>query len=126
MSTRYTVQLHFTFLAAEYITTELSPRIPGGLGWEPWLRAHADQSRGQRAMRLAGLWLAFPAVSSTAAIWAATYFYGNGRLEPAQLVAVSLLWICALASVLVSGWALWRLVYVTCVHPAGTPSAEPN
>lgn len=117
ISTRYTDELHFAFLAAQYITTELAPRIPGGLGWEPWLHAHADQSRAQRAIRLAGLWLAFPAVSVAAAVWAITHFYTSSHLSPAQLSAITALWIASLASVPVSGWALWRLVYVTCDHP---------
>jgi hypothetical protein len=126
ISTKYTDELHFTFLAAQYITTELSPRIPGGLGWEPWLHAHADQSRTQRALRLAGLWLAFPAVSGAAAVWAATYFYSSSHLSPAQVSAVTALWIASLASVPVSGWVLWQLVYVTCDHPAGTSPDSPE
>lgn len=57
ISTRYTDELHFAFLAAQYISTDLAPRVPGGLGWEPWLHAHADQSRTQRAIRKPALWL---------------------------------------------------------------------
>ena len=125
ISTRYTDELHFAFLSAQYITTELAPRIPGGLGWEPWLHAHADQSRTQRAIRLAGLWLAFPAVSGAAAIWAAVSFYSS-HLSPAQLSALTALWVASFASVPVSGWALWRLVYITCEHPAGTSRDSPE
>ncbi|MEU3505829.1 hypothetical protein ABZ726_35835 [Streptomyces hundungensis] len=126
LGTRYAAQLHFSFLAAQYIATELSPRVPGGLGWEPWLGDRASQHRGHKAVRLTGLWLAFPAVAGAAVIWSAMYFYGHGRLGGVQLTVVTILWLFALAAVPATGWVLWRLVYVICGHPASTTSNPPN
>jgi hypothetical protein len=54
-----------------YIRTELSGRVPGGLGWEAWLRAHRSAQR--RYQVLNPLFISFPGISFLALLGALPY-----------------------------------------------------
>jgi len=74
---------------AKYIMEELSPRVPGGLRWEEWLRQYLS-SGGQRSGRLGGrlrigLHLPFPSifpmVSMAAIAWTVPYILFSNHVS---------------------------------------------
>lgn len=83
------------YRAARYINEELSPRVPGGLGWESWLRsAGRYSSKPATVVRL----FTFSGTSLLGLIWAfeAAFFRTNAATTQAALVT---LWVVELISV---------------------------
>lgn len=121
LGTRYVDQQEFCFMAARYITEELSPRVRGGFGWEAWLNGQVREGRGARLIRVTALWLAYPAVAATALGWSAGTVFSERPTSAA--VGLIALWVAGWGAVVVSGWTLWKLVYSICRHPS--PAASP-
>jgi len=63
---RYSSQMVFLKLIGRYIRTELSPRVPGGLGWEEWRLANFRSADLSIFGRFHFAWVVFPAVSALA------------------------------------------------------------
>ncbi len=76
--------------AAHYIRVELDKKIPGGLGWEQWLREKRGDLRLRRV--LTRTWtqpaiLVYPAMSCLALTTTAVWFF-NTRQSPATPMAI--------------------------------------
>jgi hypothetical protein len=80
---RYVSQMVHLKLIGRYIRTELSPRVPGGLGWEEWRLTNLRPSDLSVFGRLHLAWTVFPAVS-VLAIGAFVLSALRGRMSDGQ------------------------------------------
>ncbi|MEU7903528.1 hypothetical protein [Actinoplanes sp. NPDC049118] len=90
---------------ATYIRTELSGRIPGGLGWEEWLRTHRAKPRRYRVLN--PLFISFPGISILAIVGSMPYLAAMHFSFTAVM-----LWAAWLADLALAGSAahlVWRI-----------------
>lgn len=96
------VAQHFgTLRVAEYITGELNDRVPGGLGWEEWLRRR--QPRGPHFLgSTLPLLLTFVATSVFALGWTIGYVFLRGGVETAPRIGLVVVWSFGVAAAVLS------------------------
>lgn len=87
---RYLRSERLILTAATYITNELSPRVPGGLKWEEWLRRRPNPNQYLR-------WLAhgppiFSAISVTALVWLIPYIFSTGKISEFNHTILIFIW----------------------------------
>jgi hypothetical protein len=113
---RYVEQQYGIQRVARYIKDELSPRIPGGLGWETWQLANSRFVRGSTIRRINALMIMFPAIGLCAVVWTTGTVFGNVlRLNAAQRVGVVSVWLLGVAAIVMSVQMIWTMVR----HPLG-------
>jgi len=95
------VAQHFgTVRVAQYIAEELDGRVPGGLGWEKWLR---ERPRSPHVLGFAlPHLLTFVAASLRALAWAAGYVFLRGDVAIAQRAGLVTIWLLGLATTALS------------------------
>lgn len=87
-------------LIATYIMTDLSPRVPGGLGWEKWLR---DPSRRHQIIRwVAPGQLLFSAISVFALVWVVPYIMFESRISRLDRWMLGVAWVLDFGLTIVS------------------------
>lgn len=113
---RYVSEHFGTLLAAHYIRAELSPRVPGGLRWEAWLRSDHQFKHVLPRRALVStlpLLLGFPGTGALALAWSFEPIYmpvdGIWNSGRGGLVAV---WLVGLAATGISAWLLVRMALV--------------
>jgi len=108
---RYVAQHLGTLIDALYIRVELSPRIPGGLGWEAWRHGPAVSRLGlplQRRLWLSTipLLLGFPGSAILALAWSASLFLPlSGPLTPGE-AGLAAVWLIGTTATVASAWLL--------------------
>lgn len=89
------VAQHFGLLrVAEYIRDELSPRVPGGLGWEDWL--HQRGGRPPFVALALPLLLTFVGAAALALWWTAGFVYAGDGESLSRHVGLIALWLAGL------------------------------
>lgn len=85
---------------ARYITHELSSRVPGGLGWEQWLRS------GERPLHLFGstlpLLLTYTGASALGLAWTFGVVFLRGGLPLDSRLGLAALWVLGFGAALLS------------------------
>lgn len=109
--------------AATYINTELSQKIPGGLGWEAWQVRQIDFVRGSIIRRVNSLLIVFPAVSVGALIWTVNVVFRPSllRLDFLEGTGFDVLWVLGLIAVVMCVQMIWSMLR----HPLGDASLPP-
>ena len=97
---RYLRSERLILTAATYIMSELSPRVPGGLKWEEWLRRRPNPNQYLR-------WLAhgppiFSAISLIALIWLIPYIFSIGKMSGFDRTMLILVWVFDFSLIAVS------------------------
>src|ERR1700728_3050512 len=97
---RYLRSERLILTAATYIMTELSPRVPGGLNWEEWLRRRPNPNQYLR-------WLAhgppiFSAISLVALAWLIPYILSVGKISGFDRTMLILIWVFDFSLIAVS------------------------
>ncbi|SCF34978.1 hypothetical protein GA0070618_5577 [Micromonospora echinospora] len=96
------VAQHFgTLRVAEYITAELSGRVPGGLGWEEWLRRRQPSNPHLLGSTLP-LLLTFVATSVFALGWTVGYVFLRGDVDIAPRIGLAAVWTLGMAATVLS------------------------
>jgi len=76
---------------AAYIMEKLDPRVPGGLGWEEWLR---KSSRGEPVIRwFASGPLLFCAISVLTLVWVVPYIMFESRISTVDRWMLGVAWV---------------------------------
>lgn len=97
---------------ALYIRTELDPQVPGGIGYEKWLRRTPDEPLGFRRMiryaQASPMGIIFPALAVLALGCVAWWFLHSGRTWSDPAIAPGLAaWTLGLVLTLLSLRLLW-------------------
>jgi hypothetical protein len=109
---RYVAQHLGTLIDALYIREELSPRVPGGLGWEAWRHGPAASRLGLPPRRR--LWLStiplllgFPGSATLALAWSFASLFPplNGPLT-ASTAGLAVVWMIGIVATVASSWLL--------------------
>jgi hypothetical protein len=105
---RHVAQYLGARLEAQYIREELSPRVPGGLGWEAWENEH------RRDYEMLGstvpLFITFVGSSLFASAWVGAFVWGHAVRAPSlQELALVLVWLAGLAAAALSTFLLVRI-----------------
>jgi hypothetical protein len=79
---------------ARYIDEELSPRVPGGLGWESWL-ARQGTLTGLN-MALHPYYLIFPGISAVSLGVNAYFMFHAGHVSGSYRMMLGLAWVCGI------------------------------
>ncbi|MER5705250.1 hypothetical protein ABT023_25360 [Micromonospora sp. NPDC002296] len=98
---RLVAQNFGTLRIAEYITDELSGRVPGGLGWEVWLRQRQPRSPHFLGSALP-LLLTFVATSVFALGWTIGYVFLRDGVEVAPRIGLAVVWALGMAAAIFS------------------------
>lgn len=109
--------------AATYIRTELSRRIPGGLGWEAWQIQQIDFVRGSTIRRVNSLLIVFPAVGVGALVWTVNVLFKPGLLglDLPERIGSDVLWALGFIAVGLCIQMIWSMLR----HPLGDASLPP-
>lgn len=97
---RYLRSERLVVLIAAYIVDELSPRVPGGLNWEKWLRSRPAPNQILR-------WLAhgplvFAMISIATLAWTVSYIRNSGQLSSDNRWMLSVIWLLDLILIMIS------------------------
>jgi putative Mn2+ efflux pump MntP len=113
---RYVEQQYGIQRAAIYIKTELSNRVPGGLGWEAWQTQHLEFVRGSTIRRVNALLIIFPAIASAALIWTVAPVFGAGfRLSTVERLGIYATWFAGIIAIVFCVQMIWSMMR----HPLG-------
>lgn len=114
---RYVDQVYGVRNAGQYIRSVLDSRVPGGLGWEKWIREEGNQSKVaqfSQLRRLTALMVTFPAIAAGALAWSAPgVFWFAHRLAADERSALIVTWILGLAATASSTRMIWCAVRLT-------------
>jgi hypothetical protein len=88
---RYLRSERLVLTAATYIMSELSPRVPGGLRWEEWLRSRPSPNHYLR-------WLAhgpliFSIISMVALAWVFPYVFSTNTISAFDRTMLIFVWM---------------------------------
>lgn len=109
--------------AATYIKTELSQKIPGGLGWEAWQVKQIDFVRGSTIRRVNSLLIVFPVVGTGALIGTVDVVLRPSllRLDLPESIGFDVLWVLGLLAAVMCVQMIWSMLR----HPLGDASLPP-
>jgi hypothetical protein len=109
---RYVDQMYGIQNAGRYIRQVLDSRVPGGLGWEGWIRAKGDSRKAaqfSQARRVVALIVTFPAIAVGALAWSApNVFWPVHRLAADARSALIVTWVLGLAATIGATQMIWR------------------
>lgn len=93
---------------AAYIMAELSPRIPGGLGWESWLRQLPSPKQALR-------WLAhgpliFSGISLIALAWVIPFIFSGDNISAFDRSLLAIVWVVGLSLTMLSTYMIKVIV----------------
>jgi hypothetical protein len=97
-----------TLRDAQYIMEELNGRIPGGVGWEGWLRRRQSRDPYLLGSTLPRL-LTFVATSVLALCWTFGYVFGRDDVEAWPRIGLVTAWILGIAATVFSTVLLLRM-----------------
>lgn len=89
-----------------YIHDELSQRVPGGFGWERWLRKLPSDQSVNWTMPMV---VTFPGVSAIALIWTTAVVFGRTALPFPGRWLLTALWVVDLGCTLASTYLIIRV-----------------
>lgn len=89
-----------TLVAAQYVREELSPRVPGGLGWEQWILRGGRRSRLQEPVL--PLLLTFPAAGIGALVWSTWFMLTHDGPTAVAMVGFTIVFLVGLAATALS------------------------
>src|SRR6476660_100650 len=88
---RQVTQYFGTLTVGQYIAERLDPRVPGGLGWESWIR---EKRRGSRLLgATAPLLLTFAGPGLLSSVWTFGWVYLRPGVSLASRVGFITLWL---------------------------------
>ena len=91
---RYLRSERVILMIATYIMTELSPRVPGGLGWESWLRSRPSPKQILRWSAHGPL--IFSVISMLALAWVAPYVVLADNISVLDRCLLGIIWVLGL------------------------------
>lgn len=97
---RYLRSERVVVLIATYIMTELSPRVPGGLKWESWLRSRPSPNQALRWFAHGPL--VFSVISIVTLIWAVPYIFYADKLSRADRWMLGIVWLLGFTLTMIS------------------------
>ncbi|MEU6024261.1 hypothetical protein [Micromonospora sp. NPDC047134] len=104
---RYVGQRSAIRWASRYITDQLSPRVPGGLGWSRWV---AENRRpGQLFDWYLPLLICFPGASLLALGWTTQVVFAPGHHSIWAAVGLVIIWLVGLSATAASFYLVSRV-----------------
>lgn len=114
---RYVDQIYGIQNAARYIREVLDPHVPGGLGWEAWIREKGDRSKAAQfshARRITALIVTFPAIAVGALAWSGPDVFSLAhRFAWDVRSALIVTWVLGLAATVGATQMIWRALRAT-------------
>jgi hypothetical protein len=105
---QYMGNLRVIISIGTYIRKELSPRVPGGLGWEEWYLKRP--SEGLHLRLLSPQPIVFPGVSLIALVWVVPYILFGKNISLIDRCALWVIWTVGLTATLAALYALAHLM----------------
>jgi hypothetical protein len=97
---RYLRSERLVVLIATYIMSDLSPRVPGGLKWEEWLRGRSSPNQILRWFAHGPL--VFSVISIITLAWTVPYILHAAKLSTADRWMLGTVWLLDLALTIIS------------------------
>ena len=97
---RYLRSERLVVLIASYTMNDLSPRVPGGLGWEKWLRDRSGQNQVLRWFAHGPL--VFSVISILTLAWTVPYILHADKLSETDRWMLGTAWLLDLALTAIS------------------------
>ncbi|HEX6686457.1 MAG TPA: hypothetical protein VF062_27040 [Candidatus Limnocylindrales bacterium] len=112
---RFVTDVIETFEAARYIRESLSPRVPGGLGWEEWSLHHARRKPG---LGMTSMLLTFSGASMLGLAWAFDAVFHSAAIGSGMKAGLIALWVLGVAATVHQTYSILRWKGYAKVVPA--------